>query len=121
VDVESQSIESCEEVCRLLLGQRKLSSIIGGIILSLHSLVVIAPFVAGTPNTNVGRLSEDLEKLAKGFGGLHDLSYRSSTTFFRLRFSGLASEYDSLRGKVEALEKRYPDTAFSLIESMSTN
>jgi hypothetical protein len=51
----------------------------------------------------VGRLSEDLGRLAKGFGGLRDLSYRSSTTFFRLRFSGLASAYDSLRGKVEAL------------------
>lgn len=81
---------------------------------SLYCLVVIAPFI------EISLLTEDLARLAREFGGLPDLTYRSSTTSYRLRFVDLCDQYDLLDGRLAVLKKKYPVVFFSLIESAST-
>ena len=82
--------------------------------MSLYCLVVIAPFI------EISLLTEDLARLAREFGGLPDLTYRSSTTSYRLRFVDLCGEHDLLSGKVAVLKEKYPVVFFSLIESTQT-
>ena len=83
----------------------------------LYCLVATEPFLEASPNNKAEELMEDLSRLANEFVGLPDLAYRSSSTFYSLSFVDLACECDSLRGKVQALRDKYPDTAFSLIQS----
>jgi len=86
--------------------------------MGVHSLIVIAPPRVGSTENNSHSLFEDCASLSRIFMGRLDSTFRSvGHTSLRFRIVNLVGGHDSISGKVESLEKRYPDTAFCLMES----
>jgi hypothetical protein len=87
----------------------------------VHSLVVIVPRF-GLAQNNSHSLLEDCARVSKMFQGRLDGSYHSvGQTSLRFRIVNLVGGHTSISCRVEHLSKRYPETAFCLMESAFTN
>ena len=88
--------------------------------MGVHSLIVIAPPRVGSTENNSHSLFEDCASLSRIFKGRLDGTFHSvGHTSLRFRIVDLVGEHTSISFKVNRLEKRYPDTAFCLMESAS--